>query len=58
MIRGVPARVWAFDLEWVPDMRAGRLLFDPTAQARDGHQRDGGRDRPTATETQQTPAQR
>lgn len=28
MIHGVPARVWAFDLEWVPDVRAGRLLLE------------------------------
>ncbi len=26
MIRGVEERVWAFDLEWVPDPLAGRLL--------------------------------
>ncbi len=26
MIRGVDERVWAFDLEWVPDPLAGRLL--------------------------------
>ncbi len=28
MIRGVEERVWAFDLEWVPDPLAGRLLHD------------------------------
>lgn len=28
MIKKVPARVWAFDCEWVPDPLAGRLLYD------------------------------
>jgi predicted PolB exonuclease-like 3'-5' exonuclease len=28
MIRTVAKRVWAFDLEWVPDPLAGRLLYD------------------------------
>jgi predicted PolB exonuclease-like 3'-5' exonuclease len=28
LIRGVEERVWAFDLEWVPDPLAGRLLYD------------------------------
>ncbi len=28
MIKSVRERVWAFDLEWVPDPLAGRLLYD------------------------------
>ena len=28
MIKTVEDRVWAFDLEWVPDPLAGRLLLD------------------------------
>jgi len=28
MIKNVKHRVWAFDLEWVPDPVAGRLLYD------------------------------
>jgi predicted PolB exonuclease-like 3'-5' exonuclease len=28
MIKSVKHRVWAFDLEWVPDPVAGRLLYD------------------------------
>ena len=28
MIKNVMKRVWAFDLEWVPDPVAGRLLYD------------------------------
>jgi len=28
VIREVPERVWAFDLEWVPDPLAGRILLD------------------------------
>ncbi|HTO08323.1 MAG TPA: 3'-5' exonuclease [Myxococcota bacterium] len=28
MIREVAERVWAFDLEWVPDPLAGRVLYD------------------------------
>jgi 3'-5' exonuclease len=28
VIREVPERVWAFDLEWVPDPLAGKLLLD------------------------------
>lgn len=27
MIRTIPEEVWAFDCEWVPDLRAGRLLY-------------------------------
>ena len=27
MIKNVKARVWAFDLEWVPDPMAGRLVY-------------------------------
>ena len=36
MIRAVEERVWAFDLEWVPDPLAGRLLYglpDSTSDA-------------------------
>lgn len=28
MIKKVPARVWAFDCEWVPDPLGGRILYD------------------------------
>ena len=28
MIKKVPARVWAFDCEWIPDPLAGRLLYN------------------------------
>ncbi len=28
MIKAVKDRVWAFDAEWVPDLLAGRLLYD------------------------------
>ncbi len=28
MFRNVQSRVWAFDVEWVPDPLAGRLLYD------------------------------
>jgi predicted PolB exonuclease-like 3'-5' exonuclease len=31
MIRNVANRVWAFDIEWVPDPLAGRLLYDVDA---------------------------
>ncbi len=27
MIKDVKHRVWAFDLEWVPDPLAGRLVY-------------------------------
>ncbi len=27
MIKSVPDEVWAFDCEWVPDLRAGRILY-------------------------------
>ncbi len=33
MIKKVPARVWAFDCEWVPDPLGGRLLYDMPAEA-------------------------
>ena len=33
MIKKVPARVWAFDCEWIPDPLAGRLLYDVPAEA-------------------------
>ncbi|TDJ03213.1 MAG: hypothetical protein E2O73_00650 [Deltaproteobacteria bacterium] len=28
MIKSVQSRVWAFDMEWIPDPLAGRLLYD------------------------------
>ena len=28
MIKNVMKRVWAFDIEWVPDPVAGRVLYD------------------------------
>jgi len=28
MFRAVPAHVWAFDLEWVPDLASGRRAYD------------------------------
>ena len=28
MIKNVSNRVWAFDIEWIPDPVAGRLLYD------------------------------
>ncbi len=28
MIKSVQSRVWAFDVEWIPDPLAGRLLYD------------------------------
>lgn len=31
MLKSVKRRVWAFDVEWVPDPLAGRLLFDSAA---------------------------
>jgi 3'-5' exonuclease len=33
VIKSVKERVWAFDLEWVPDPLAGRLLYDVPAGA-------------------------
>ena len=27
MIKSIPNEVWAFDCEWVPDLKAGRLLY-------------------------------
>ena len=32
MIKNVHHRVWAFDLEWVPDPVAGRLLYEAAAE--------------------------
>ena len=28
MFKTIKSRVWAFDAEWIPDPRAGRLLYD------------------------------
>ena len=28
MIKNVMKRVWAFDIEWVPDPVAGRILYE------------------------------
>ena len=28
MIKNIPHEVWAFDCEWVPDLQAGRLLYN------------------------------
>ncbi|MGH7292111.1 MAG: 3'-5' exonuclease [Myxococcota bacterium] len=36
MIKSVRERVWAFDLEWVPDPLAGRLLYDVPDSASSG----------------------
>jgi len=33
VIKNVQSRVWAFDVEWVPDPLAGRLLYDVPASA-------------------------
>ncbi|HMO17144.1 MAG TPA: 3'-5' exonuclease [Oligoflexia bacterium] len=28
MIKSVPSSVWAFDCEWVPDVKSGRMIYD------------------------------
>jgi predicted PolB exonuclease-like 3'-5' exonuclease len=35
VFKSVHERVWAFDVEWVPDPLAGRLLYEPPASASD-----------------------
>ena len=35
MFKTVQERVWAFDMEWVPDARAGRLLHPERTAGRD-----------------------
>ncbi|MBP6785950.1 MAG: 3'-5' exonuclease [Candidatus Promineofilum sp.] len=36
MIRSVPAHVWAFDLEWAPDLASGRRAYNLPLNAPDG----------------------
>lgn len=36
MIRSVPAHVWAFDLEWVPDLASGRRAYNLPPEMPDG----------------------
>ena len=56
MIKKVHSRVWAFDIEWIPDLLAGRLLYDIPASVSDPEEimqimwREGG-----ATEEDPTP---
>ena len=34
MIKNVMKRVWAFDIEWIPDPIAGRILYDLSEDTR------------------------
>jgi hypothetical protein len=36
MLRNIPSEVWAFDVEWVPDVESGRRAYDLPPDADDG----------------------